>query len=331
MTTDLMFEEAGSLVFRLDATPLLNKLFEAAAVATESPYIDSRYDAKYGKGIIKQFRPDGSRLELSLARYDEFGVHPHGIIIGGDFPPGDLDSAQGREGSGMALYDGKDWIHLWCSANEGIAVSGGGLVYEPHKWQYVSGKTVKKTLSEVIFESTHRVIMAGTEVLITRRLGLKAEDDFVTLSISVTNSGGRPLLYDYAYGDEPWVGKFGSSIGDVGWYPGGWVDEERYVDPEIHNIAGFADIGNRRAGDPGEYSGYANFIQWEGSRPTMAYFSNDFHSVRPGRPLSSRDNRILNIVWKNQKLEPGRTLEYRLHIGFFPKGIDLMAASRVPQ
>jgi len=115
----------------------------------------------------------------------------------------------------------------------------------------------------------------------------------------------------------------------MGWYPGGWVNRERYIDPTKYNVAGYADIGNKQAGDSGGFSGYANFIQWAGPTPTMVYFSNDFHSVDPERPLSSVDNRILNLVWKNQELQPGETVEYRLRIGFLPKGTDLVAAGAI--
>lgn len=313
VTTDISFHEVDSLVFRIDATGLFNTLFTNAAAATNSPILDASFDASRGKGIIKEFRPDGTFLELSLSRFDEEGVSPAGVIIGGDFPPG--DSAMRREGGGMAFFDGSQWIHIWCTANEGIGVAGGGPVYEPHRWRYISGRIVKRSFTEVIIESTHDVVLMFDPVLIERRISAKAGDDFVTLMIRVTNPGKRSILYDYAYGDEPWIGRYGSSEGEVGWFDDGLITRETFIDPQRHSFIGYVDIGNKDAGEAGDFSGYANFIQWIDTIPSEVYVSNDFYSVRD-RVLDSRDNRVMNIVWKDQYLAPGESREYLLRIGF---------------
>ena len=326
LARDISFQEADSLLFRLDATGLFNKLFETVVSATQTPLLDLSYDTIKGRGLIKEFRPDGTRLEIALSRHTEREGEPAGVIIGGDFPPG--DSGMQREGGGMAVFDGSRWIHIWCTANEGIAVSRGGAVYEPHKWNYITSRVVKKDDREVIIESTHDVSLNSDPVLITRRLSHHAGDDFVTLMIRIANAGERAIFYDYAYGDEPWLGRFGSSEGEVGWDEGGLISREQYIDPSRSSFAGFADVGNREAGEPRGYSGYANYIQWSGVRPTMVYISNDFYSVR-NRLLDSRDNRILNIVWKDQYLVPGQDMTYFLKIGFLRPGQNLAEAGRL--
>jgi len=328
VATDVTFNEVDSVVFRLDATPLLNTLFETISAASEQPRMDVTFNEASGRGIVKQFHPDGSRLELSLARYEDPEAHPRGVVIGGDFPVGDVGTDENREGGGMALFDGNRWIHLWCSANEGIAVSGGGAVHEPHTWKYLSGRVVKTSSQEVIVESVHEVSLQGIPLRITRRLDMKAQDDFATLFMRVANQGDRQILYDYAYGDEPWVGQFGTSAGDVGWYEHGLVTREAHLTPRPADLIGFVDRGNSYAGETQDYSGYANFIQWLRPIPTEVYFSNSFYSVG-ARLLDSKDNRLLNIVWKNQYLGPGESKNYVLRVGFIRPGEDLFETARL--
>jgi len=322
---NITFSEAESLVYRFDATPLFNWIFEEIASATNRAYLDVEFDEENGKGVLKEFRPDGSVLEVALSRFDGEGISPSGLIIGGDFPPG--DSEMHREGGGMALYDGSRWIHLWCTANEGIAASGGGTVYETWKWKYLSGRIVKETFDEILLESKHAVFINGVPVKITRWLGMKAGEDHLTLRIQVMNTGSSALLFDYAYGDEPWVGLFGSSEGEIGWHEGGWITRESYIDPLKYPVVGFSDIGNSEAGEESTYTGYSNFIQWMGPVPSQVYFSNDFYRVT-NRVLDSPDNRVLNIVWKNQFLAPGQEWNFGLRIGFIPPGRDVFAEGR---
>jgi hypothetical protein len=326
LTTDVSLQEADSIVFTLDATGFFNQLFESVAVATNTPLLDLSYDAPSGRGLVKEFRTDGTRLQIALSRHIEEEGEPKGVVIGGDFPAGDARS-QG-EGGGMAFFDGSKWIHLWCTANEGIGTSHGDIVYEPHKWDYIGGRIVKKNYKEVIIKSMHEVVLNGDPVSITRFFNFRAGEDFVTLMIRVFNTGDRAVLYDYAYGDEPWVGKFGTSEGEVGWYEGGLINRETYIDPRKYSYIGYADFGNKDAGEAGIYSGYANFIQWSGEVPSMVYLSNDFHSVR-NRVLDSKDNRILNIVWKNQYLLPGENKTYLLKIGFVRPGKSLFDSARL--
>ncbi|MGE5892920.1 MAG: hypothetical protein ACM34I_02580 [bacterium] len=325
LDTDISFSEVDSLLFRVDATPLFNRLFEKIASATDAPLLNVSFDESRGRGVIKEFRPDGTRLEIALSRYDHEEASPAGIVIGGEFPIG--DSAMVREGGGMAYFNGEKWIHLWCTANEGIALAGGGTVYEPQKWNYASGRIIKGTFNEVILESEHTVSPGGEPLHITRRLDLKAGDNFATLMIRITNTGKRAISYDYAYGDEPWIGIFGSSEGEVGWTRDGLITHETFINPLKYSLIGYADVGNKEAGENDRYSGYANFIQWIDTVPSQVYVSNTFYEVG-NRILDSRDNRVLNVVWKNQFLPPGTSKTYKLRIGFVRPGEDRFEVAR---
>jgi len=311
------YDAPEKVVARIDATPLFNALFEKAAAATETPLLDLDYDPGEGKGLIKAFRPDGTRLEIALSRYDTEDAHPHGLILGGNFSA--ADSRGDRNGSGFALHDGERWIHLWCTANEGIALTNGDEVYEPHRWRYVSGRIIERSRRAVELESTHHVDLEGRPVEIVKRLRLEAGDNFFDLTTTVRNRGEEALTFEYAYGDEPWIGDFGSSRGDVGWFDGGIVTRERYIDGSRHSFVGYADIGNPEFRETGRFTGYANYIRWIGTRPSEVYFSNSFFSVED-RVLGSTDNRVLSIVWHGQSLRPGESKSFHLQIGFVPPG-----------
>lgn len=317
--------DAEDVLFRLDATPVFNALFDRLAAASDRSLVDLDYDPVEGKGVIKEFRPDGTRLEIALSRYDEEGAHPHGLILGGDFPYG--DSRRDENGSGLALHDGERWIHIWCTANEGIARSGGGEIYEPHRWRFVSSRIVEKTSRVVELASIHTLELEDKPIEIHRRLHFAAGENFLTLTTTVRNVGRTHLLFDYAYGDEPWIGNFGSSAGDIGWFEEGLVTRERHIDGARYSFAGYADLGNRDSGEPGDFTGYANYIQWVDTEPSEVYFSNDFFSVE-NRVLGSPDNRVLNVVWRNRYLKPGEEKRLTLRVGFVPPGADLFEVGR---
>lgn len=313
ISNDVALYELDSLVFRIDLTGFFNRLFETSAMATSVPLLDVDFNISLGRGVIKEFRPDGSRLEIALSRFDEPGVKPKGLIIGGDFPLG--DSNLKTEASGIAYYDGNRWFHLWCNANEGISLTGGN-VYDATMWKYQDARVIKRNFREFLAESTHEVELKGNPVMIRRIIHIVAGRNFIDLIVDIKNLSKQILTIDYAYGDEPWIGEFGTSKGDVGWYEDGLITRETYIDPLKYNLAGFWDVGNPVINEKGEFTGLANYIQWIGKPPTMVYISNDFYTVDPVRPLISQNNRVLNLVWKGMVIAPGEIERIHLRIGY---------------
>ena len=136
----------------------------------------------------------------------------------------------------------------------------------------------------------------------------------------VENAGRRALSYHYVYGDEPWVGEFGSSAGNVGWVKERLYYYEGVVDPRTHTFAGMYDAGNTLIPGAGQtFSGVANFIEWLGSnRPDLVYFSNKigvFAQEKERVPLYSKDNRVIFLQWGPRLLRPGESELHLLAIG----------------
>jgi hypothetical protein len=284
-------------------------LLEGVASAAGVPRLEVNYDPSQGRGYAVQRREDGTGLMVSFSLYDgrEEGILQRGPVIGGrpeEFP---------KETNGVAFFDGSSWQHLWCNSNEGIAESRSDNVLEPHRWQYLGGE-MKRTLLSTIITGRYRAQVGGQAIAIEKVVELHADKDYFTVKTTLTNEGHEAVFVDYAFGDEPWVGRFGSSEGDIGWFREGYIRAETYLDPSMNSYAGFWDRGNDAVDERGNFSGLANFIEWS-PEPTMVYFSNDFHSVQTGKPLVSDTDRVMNIVWKGQLLAPGKPKTYVFKIG----------------
>jgi hypothetical protein len=135
----------------------------------------------------------------------------------------------------------------------------------------------------------------------------------------MTNKGSVELPIQYMYGDEPWIGYFGSSAGDVGWMDKELILTERYIDTKEHSYFGMYDYGNELAGEGHTFTNLANFIEWDKkSRPSRAYVSNyNGGVVTPEKsiPLLSRDNRFIGLQYGPYLLKPGESFSFTLAIG----------------
>ncbi len=322
-TNDLSFDDTDRLLFMVDASCIFSFLQRTASAAVHSPLLELTWNAKDGKGVIKDIRPDGDKFIVLLSRYREVQGIPQGVFIGGDLPYGDIDrlSDEGRNNSSIAFYDGERWFHIWCNINEAVNIGDVPGQVMISDWHYLGSKILKSTFNEVILQSEHEVLRktnkgAPVRILMTRTLFKKAGEDSVILKVEYKNTGKSPVILSYALGDEPWIGNFGEfSSGDVGWAPGRIIEREGYVLPTKDRAAGFVDIGNSREKGRGQFTGYANFIEWSPNPPDVVFFSDNFAKIEEGKPLDSPDNRIINLLWLNQLLSPGESMSYTVTIG----------------
>jgi hypothetical protein len=315
VTSDLLFEDADRLIFMLDANCIFQYFMKGLAIASGEPMLELTWDEENGVGDIKQFRPDGTMLLLSFSRFREESKAPHGLFLGGEPPYGDISISKDENTSGFSYYDGNRWVHIWCAANEGFNVLGTMMNLSPSKWEYMGSRAIKNTQKEIILESEHIARFAIGTVRMKRRAFFRAGEDYFILKVGFTNETGREISYNFAYGDEPWVGDFGSSDGDVGWYEGGLIEYEKSLPIDKYGFAGYWDVGNRAADEDFKYAGYANFIEWL-DRPTYVLFSNsDSLCCDEGTPLYAKFNRMIEVVWFNKTLKPQETKYHSLAIG----------------
>ena len=319
ITRDLDFDMADNLIFMIDMTYFVGKFLEITANAKNESLLDVTWDEDAGRGEVKDFRPDGTILSITLSRFkseesmEGLNGRTSGLFIGGDLPYGDFHRDKDGGNSGIGYFKDTKWYHIWCAANEGFILKDS--VFLPRDWGYLGSKILKNTRSEVLIESRHKFPIRDRNLYMKRMFYMKSGWDYAILSITFTNAGDNPLIYTYGYGDEPWVGISSQSKGDIGWTREQIFQYEGYVSPVPKGYAGYWDHGNDVVREGRDFTNIANFIQWLTITPSEVFFANDFRDVDETRPLSSLDNRLINLVWRDQGLQPGESKTYMLAVG----------------
>lgn len=321
VTDDLFPEESSLLLVGKPFNHLKNVEASGACVSSNRPCTNFEWNTKSGRGFIKSSYPDGRKLIINLGRFlDSDGRNVSGLFMGGGLPPGDPDyKVFDKNETGMAYFDGKRYYHIWCNVNEGILDASSRPIY-PSQWQFVSSRVLENSARDLTLVSRHQVSINNVPVAVERFLFYQTGDTFVTLVTNFKNVGQTPTYFAYLYGDEPWLGDYGSSTGNVGWLEDGMVLTEMDIDTRRYTYAGMYDYGNPLAGEHRDFTtGKANFIEWgQESRPDTAYFANQFgnHATAEKKvPLDSKTNRVIALQWGPMVLNPGQTFSFAISVG----------------
>lgn len=323
LTDDLFPEETGRLIYGRPLSMFKNAFSYGVCQAASEPCTTFEWNEKEGRGFIKTAYPDGKKLLICLGRFINSNslLPARGLFVGGNLPPGDPDSRIfDKNESGMAYYDGNRYYHIWCNVNESIYASDQSMrpLY-PSSWEFLGSRVLESGKNGVTLQSRHRVMIDSKPFEIEKVLHYRTGDSFFILATQITNNGAFPASFIYSYGDEPWLGNFGSSGGNIGWLQDHLVTNELWIDTSANSFAGMFDYGNQDIGERhSDYTMKANFIEWENhSRPELAFFSNtDGIPVFSGRtPLNSPDNRFIGLRWGPRRLAPGQSFKFSLAIG----------------
>jgi hypothetical protein len=223
--------------------------------------------------------------------------------------------------TGMAYYDGRRWYHIWCNSNEGLA-SGDQLkddTYGPFGWKFLGSRVLHQSSRSLALESSHEAVVDGLPLRVDRYAYFRAGETYFLLSIWIKNIGKTPATYCYIYGDEPWLGDFGTSKGNVGWVSDRLVNYAEFIDPDKYSFAGYFDFGNDAVSPNHDFTMTADFLEWLGDfKPDLVYFSNGptEYPKRDGPkvPLAS-DSRYIGLQWGPHTLKPGESHNIRLAVG----------------
>lgn len=324
---DIYLGEYEKVLAKMEFEPLLAPFLKKVGIESSTPYLKYKWNETSGNGYVKSFFRDGTKLLICFSRFlDNDGNAPKGLFVGGGLPYNHYQKSEVKANeTGMAFYDGNEWRHLWCNANETItSVSQQHVPLNPATWQYHGSKVLYADESELILQSIHSVIINGVPFRIDRHALYRAGDRYFTLLINITNVGTKPAGYFYVYGDEPWVGKYGTSVGNVGWVRDKLHYFEGKIDPWKYSFAGMYDIGNPYVlGSSARYSGMANFIEWMGvTKPNYVYFSNQVGRVADEKekvPLYAKSNRVIMLEWGPRFLQPNQSDLIMLAIGMADK------------
>lgn len=302
---DLLLGDGSRLVAGLDFSSLRAAL-HAVEPRRRAAWLDLEWDAAEGSGLVRSQLADGTQLVTLFGRYeDSEGLTPRGLFVGGALP--EISASAGAQNeSGMTYRDARGWSHVWCNVNEGLSLGGAGNISYPGRWRFLGTRVLVRDPERVVLESSHEITVRGHVLRMDRYAYFRAGLPYFKLGIRITNVGEHDVSYSYFYGDEPWVGEFGSSAGNIGWTADGVVRVEKYVDVSRHRWLGILD----------EDSGTANFLSWMGEdAPDAAYFSNVGGVVRGGEPPLRSNEVFVALEWRDRVLAPGEGRSMLFSIG----------------
>jgi len=318
---DLFLGDGSRLITGVDFEGIRSWLIRLGRPAHKSgdAYIEYEwYDD--GDGLVQSYFPDGTRMMTCMGRFlDEDGGDVKGLFLGGGIPEDvSVDDKLKLSETGMAYFDGKQWRHIWCSSNEGLASATTYSHTPPSSWEFLGSRVLNQSDKALAIQSSHKAVVDGVPLRVDRFAYFRAGRTFLVLSIRVTNTGKAPVSFYYVYGDEPWLGEYGTSKGNVGWVKDRLVKTVQWVDSAKFDHAGFFDYGNDLAGEGHDYTYCADFIQWLGDTKPAVYFSNGPSEYpnpgNKGEPLKS-DTRFIGLQWGPDHLAPGKSVTYSLAVG----------------
>jgi len=275
------------------------------------------WSPKDGSGYVSNQLADGTRLVTYFGRYLDNDKEAHGLFVGGGLPDTVATNVNyNMNNSGITYYNGGRWFHIWCSVNEGIDFAEPGPPLTPSSWKFLGSRVVSRSDARVVIESSHEAGNGASLVGIVRRASFTAGEPYFNLQIRISNRGNVPVNYKYIYGDEPWVGYYGTALGDVGWVQDRLITHEEVIDSSRYSFAGMADSGNRVIGEGPVYTNLANFIEWVGEERPQVFFANNnaMPADRAAKAPLESNERFIGLEWE-RALPPGGSQILRLNIG----------------
>jgi len=306
--------------------PTKKKATAARPKKPAGPALVVNWDAKSGRGHVIQILDNGDRLRAAF--HEAFPGYTGGLIIGS------------LNGSGYGLAParpirGYRRINVFCAQDESIWDHAERAEYT-YGWSenYGTGKDGKRLefqRGEIVERGPRRVIMrsenAGGCYRVAKVAYTRLGVPWWIIATRITNGCERPIRFDFFSGDDPWIGLYRSSDGDVGWTPEGLVRRETALGPGRFTAGGFYDLGNEALGQKeGSFSNQANFVLLDPVRPLpdLTLFANRFahapDEIDPERPLDNKSLTALNMGWRDLALAPGASFTTAMALGLARTG-----------
>jgi len=321
IVNDIYPTELKRKIISFDFHPLTKSFFVRKNNRNVYPRLNYIWDKRRGRGFVVNYLDEDKILLTVLSRYKtDTDETPNGVFIGGELPETEFDRETNRmNNTGMAYYDGSRWYHIWCNSNEGLA-SGTTMESIPiTTWKFLGSEVLEATSAQLVIKSMHSVVSDGNPLYIERFGIFLAGKPYMILVQRITNVGNNIASYYYVYGDEPWLGNYGSSIGNIGWVQDHLIKYEEEVDPKKYKYFGFYDYGNDVIGEGHNFTGMANFIEWLYDEPDVAFIVNQengkIEKAKKNKPLNSQLSRFIGGQWGPVYLQPKGVQVMALAVG----------------
>lgn len=289
--------------------------------SSKPPSLELLWDPKTGKGDVRHRLSSGDWLRTCF--HCGYPGYTGGLVVGS------------YNGSGMGFYPqrpirGHRRINVFCAQDESIWDRRQNVEYsygwsenfgasdDGKRLEYIRGRVLDRGPRRLILQSEN----AGGCYRVTKVAYTRLDVRWWIIATRIHNRCSRPVHLDFFTGDDPWIGLYRSSDGDVGWTDQGLIREETFLGPGRFTAGGLYDLGNRALGQKeGSFSGQANFIQLDPAipLPDISAFANSFahrkQEIDPARPLDNTSLTALNLGWTDRRLDPGEGLTVAFALG----------------
>lgn len=294
---------------------------DASSAAAVSSRFEVGWDPRTGKGVVRQRFDDGAVASVCL--HCGFPGYTGGLVIGSY-------SGSGFEYRPPKPQRGFDALNVFCAQDESIWDRASSEEYtygwsenfgtgrDGRRLEYVSGQVDERGPERVVLRSRNR----GGCYQVDKALLWPREARYLVIRSELRNVCEEPVTFDFWTGDDPWLGRYRSSEGDVGYTDRALVRVESRIEPRAFRYGGVYDLGNTAAGEQeGAYSGAANFIMPRpgGRPPDRIYIANRFAHTdaefTPGRPLDNKSMLAFNLGWLAVELGSAESLSLVYALG----------------
>jgi hypothetical protein len=292
--------------------------------AAALPRLEVGWDPATGRGEVRHLFVNGD--EARTCFQCRYAGYTGGLVIGNL-------NASGLAFIPKAPIRGYRSINVFCATDESIWDRDEGAEYT-YGWSenygsgddglrlaYVQGRIIESGPERVVLQSRNAGGCYRVDKVATSRAGAA----WWIIATAVTNTCARPVRFDFFTGDDPWLGLYRSSDGDVGWTPLGLLEREAEIAPFTEG--GIYDLGNRAMGQgPEPFSNQANFflIDPGAPLPDRAFLANRFaheaEEIDPRHVLTHEKMIALNLGWARRTLPPGATFTAALAMGLARTG-----------
>jgi len=290
----------------------------------ERPALENRWDPATGRGDVVHALSGGDLLRTCF--HCEHAGYTGGLVIGNE------------SGSGMGFYPkepirGFREINAWCAQDESLWDLDQQVEYtygwsenvgtgsDGERLEYRGGRVLADDGEHLVLGSSNAGGCYRVDKVASTRAGVR----WWVLATRISNTCDHPVRFDLYSGEDPWIGRYRSSEGDVGWTPEGFVPYETALGPGRFTAGGMIDLGTVGEGE-GHFSGQANFLALDPATPPpdVVTFANRFahgpDEVDPERPLDNQSLTALNLVWRERTLAPGEAFTTAFALGLADAG-----------
>ena len=292
--------------------------------ARVAPKVAITWDPATGRGDVVHHYGSGDMLRTCF--HCKYAGYTGGLVIGN------------FNGSGMEFRPripirGFASINVFCAQDESIWDRDENAEYT-YGWSenfgrgddgkrllYQRGRIIERGPERVLLESENGAGCYG----VTKLAFTRAEARWWIIATRITNRCAHSVHFDFFTGDDPWLGLYQTSDGDVGWTTAGIVERESDVTPFF--AGGLYDLGSKALGQTDEkFSNQADFFALDPAQPLpdRAFVANRFahteKEITPGRPLDNKTMIALNLGWTNRTLQPGEGMTVAVGLGMAETG-----------